>query len=89
MNKKYGSLMILVSAIVVVIYTLWVPTSYLLNGGKTNVVLNDILPDPIWGLIIPVYLLILITAFIFGWIGWNIICGTPQEEKSINDLSNE
>jgi hypothetical protein len=85
MNKKYGSLMILVSVIVVVIYTLWVPASYLLNGGN-NLILNDILPDPIWGLIIPVYLLILITAFLFGWIGWNIICGPPQEDTSIKEL---
>lgn len=88
MNKKrYGVLIILTSAIVVIVYTIWVPVSYLSNNGREAIILREILPEPIWGLIIPVYLLILITAFIFGWIGWNLICSPPQEDISIEDLN--
>lgn len=88
MNKKiYGVLIILTSAIVIIVYTMWVPVSYLSNNGREVIILKEILPEPIWGLIIPVYLLILITAFIFGWIGWNLICGPPQEDISIEDLN--
>jgi succinate dehydrogenase hydrophobic anchor subunit len=88
-KKNYGILMIIVSVIVAVVYTIWVPVSYLLNDGKEAVLLKEILPPPIWGLIIPIYLLILITVFIFGWIGWNIICGPPQEEISIKELGDK
>lgn len=88
-KKNYGILMIIVSAIVAVVYTIWVPLSYLLNDGKEAVLLKEILPPPIWGLIIPIYLLMLITVFIFGWIGWNIICGPPQEEISIKELDDK
>lgn len=88
-KKNYGSLMIAVSVIVAVVYTIWVPLSYLLNGGNEAVFLKEILPPPIWGLIIPVYLLILITVFIFGWIGWNMIIGPSQEETSIKDMADK
>lgn len=88
-KKKYGILMIIVSIIVAVVYTIWVPLSYLLNNGKEVVLLNEILPPPIWGLIIPIYLLMLITVFIFGWIGWNIMYGPPQEEISIKELGDK
>ncbi len=80
--------MIIVSVIVAVAYTIWVPLSYWLNDGKEAVLLNEILPLPVWGLIIPVYLLMLITVFIFGWIGWNMIIGLPQEEISIKELGD-
>jgi succinate dehydrogenase hydrophobic anchor subunit len=90
MEKKiYGILMIIVSVIVVVVYTIWVPVGYLLNEGKEAVLLKDVMPPPIWGLIIPVYLLTLITVIIFGWIGWNIVCGSAQEEVSIKELSGQ
>jgi succinate dehydrogenase hydrophobic anchor subunit len=88
-KKKYGILMIIVSVIVTVVYTIWVPLSYLLNNGKEVVLFKEILPLPIWGLIIPVYFLMLVVVFVFGWIGWNILSGTPQEEISIKDLGNK
>lgn len=88
-KKKYGILMIIVSVIVAIIYTIWVPLSYFLNGGNKVVLLNDILPPPVWGLIIPMYLLMLVTVFIFGWIGWNIVAGLPQEEISIKELEGK
>jgi succinate dehydrogenase hydrophobic anchor subunit len=88
-KKYYGILMIVVSLIVAVFYTIWVPVSYLLNDGKEVVMFKEILPPPIWGIIIPVYLLIMIAVFIFGWIGWNIMCGTPQEAVSIKELDNK
>ena len=88
-KKNYGIFMIIVSIIVAVVYTIWVPLSYLLTGGEKVVLLGEILPPPIWGLIIPVYFLILITVFIFGWIGWNIIIGPPQEEISIKELADK
>ncbi len=88
-KKKYGMLMIIVSLIVAVVYTIWVPLSYFLNDGKEVVLFKEILPPPIWGLIIPIYLLILITVFIFGWIGWNMISGSPQEEISIKELGDK
>lgn len=90
MNKRaYGILMILTSIVVVIVYTIWVPISYLINKGEEAVILNEILPDPIWGLIIPVYLLITVTAFVFGWIGWNLICSPPQEDTSIEEISKK
>jgi len=88
-KKNYGIFMIIVSVIVAVIYTIWVPLSYLINDGKEVFLLKEILPPPIWGLIIPIYLLMLITVFIFGWIGWNIFQGHPQEEISIKELGDK
>lgn len=79
-------LLIIVSVIVAVVYTLWVPLSYLVNDGKEPLILKDILPPPIWGIIIPVSLLMLFTTFIFSWIGWNISHAPPQEEVSLKDL---
>jgi succinate dehydrogenase hydrophobic anchor subunit len=81
--------MIMVSVIVAVVYTIWVPLSYLLNDGNEAVLLKEILPPPIWGLIIPIYLLVLVTVFVFGWIGWNIMVGSPQEEISIKELGDK
>jgi hypothetical protein len=88
-NKNYGIFMILVSIIVVVLYTIWVPASYLINNGERSVILSDIFPPPIWGLIIPMYLLILFVTFVFGWVGWNLRYGPPQEDISIKDLGDE
>ena len=88
-TKNYGIFMIVVSLAVAIIYTIWVPVSYLVNGGREAVMLSVILPEPVWGLIIPLYLLILFTAFIFGWIGWNLIYGPPQEDISITDLDKK
>jgi hypothetical protein len=88
-KKKYGILMIVVSIIVAAVYTIWVPLSYLLHDGEKVVLFEKILPLPIWGLIIPVYILILTTVFVFGWIGWNIWCSPPQEETSIKKLSGK
>ncbi len=90
MNKNaYGILMILTSIVVVIVYTVWVPISYLINKGEEAVILKEILPPPVWGLIIPVYLLITVTAFVFGWIGWNLICSPPQEDISIEELNKK
>lgn len=88
-KKNYGIFMIIVSVVVAVVYTIWVPLGYLLNDGKEAVLLKGILPPPIWGLIIPVYLLMLIAVFIFGWIGWNIFSGPPQEEIPIKELHDK
>ena len=88
-KKNYGIFMIIVSVIVVVVYTIWVPLSYLLKDGREAILLKEILPPPIWGLIIPVYLLMLTAVFIFGWIGWNIMSGSPQEEISIEELDKK
>ena len=88
-KKNYGIFMIIVSVFVVVVYTIWVPLSYLLKDGREAILLKEILPPPIWGLIIPVYLLMLTAVFIFGWIGWNIMSGSPQEEISIEELDKK
>ncbi|RJQ56233.1 MAG: hypothetical protein C4526_02250 [Nitrospiraceae bacterium] len=88
-KRNYGMLLIVVSVIVAVVYTFWVPLSYLLNDGKEPLILKDILPPPIWGIIIPVFLLMLFTTFIFSWIGWNILHAPPQEETSLKDLEGK
>jgi hypothetical protein len=88
-KKYYGILMIIVSVVVAIVYTIWVPLSYLLHDGEKVVLFDEILPPPIWGLIIPMYILMLTTVFVFGWIGWNILCGPPQEETSIEELSGK
>jgi len=88
-KKNYGMLMVSVSIIVVIVYTIWVPASYLFGSGEETILFSGILPDPIWGLIIPVYLLILFTAFTFGWIGCTMVFSPPQEEISIHELEKK
>ena len=99
-DKIYGYGIFGITGILMLLYTIWVPITYLVNRFLQPMMPLDqaantvLLPNfwiltpltPFEGILIPVYLVVMMVGIIIAWIGLTMATTPPPEPIDLDDL---
>ena len=98
-DKVYGSLLLIVSILVILYYTYWAILLNIYPNMQSQYPFNLIpVLDPKWAIILPMWLAIVIVFLILAWIGWTMLTTPPPEpleeleeteEETIGEIPEE
>jgi len=79
-DKVYGSLLLIISILVILYYTYWAVLLNI-NPNLQKQYPFNLIPvlDPIWAIILPMWLAIVIVFLILAWIGWTMLTTPPPD----------
>ena len=90
-DKVYGSLLLIVSILVILYYTYWAVLLKIYPTLRTQYPFSLIpVLDPEWAIILPMWLAIVIVFLILAWIGWTMLTTPPPEPlEELEDTEEE
>ena len=88
-DKVYGILVFLISLVVIVLYTLWLPVSkFIMDYGPNETNLPLFFLSRETAIMLPVYLAMVVVFGIIAWIGWTMATTPPPAPIDLEELES-